>query len=413
MKPIHYWIAGLMFALSLVNYFDRTILSVAAPGIMREFSLTPTQMGVVFSAFQISYTLLMAPGGRWADRFGPRNVLTVMAVGAGLLTALMPLGGRPGLGSLIGVVPALVIVRLGFGAFTAPLYPATGRMNANWIPARHRTRVQALANSGAGFGGAVSPLLFSAMINKLGWRQSFVMAGLASIAIGVVWFFSVRDRPTAAEAVAPKWGLLLKDRNMRWLIVGFAAIDYFEYIFFFWLYYYLGEVRQLSPADTAFYTTIPFVAWVVMMPFGGWVTDVLAARFGAKVGMRSIAAGSMLCSVVCLIAALNVGDTKTLVALLSLAFGFCSIADVVYWSAVISISGSQVGAACGLMNTGGNLGGGIAPLLTPIIAGAYGWSAALYFGGGVALISLYSWLFIDASRPCDLGGEVDAAGQSG
>ena len=399
----------MMFAFSLVNYFDRTILSVAAPGMMKEFSLSPTQMGVVFSAFQISYTLLMAPGGRWADQFGPRNVLTIMGLGAGLLTALMPLGGTPGLGSLIGVVPALVIVRLGFGAFTAPLYPATGRMNASSIPAHHRTRIQGLVNSGAGFGGAVSPMLFSAMIGRFGWRQSFVMAGMASIAVALVWFFTVRDRPAADAVMAPKWGLLLKDRNMRWLVVGFAAVCYFEYIFFFWLYYYLGEVRKLSPADTAFYTTIPFVAWVVMMPLGGWVTDLLAARFGSKAGMRSIAVGSMLCSVVCLMAALNAGDTRTLVALLSLAFGFCSIADVVYWSAVISISGSQAGAACGLMNTGGNLGGGIAPILTPIIAGAYGWSAGLYFGGLVALIGLFAWLFIDPSSSCDLHSEPEAA----
>lgn len=402
-----------MFAFSLVNYFDRTILSVAAPGMMREFSLSPTQMGTVFSAFQVSYTLLMAPGGRWADQFGPRIVLTIMGLGAGLLTALMPLGGTPGLGSLIGVVPALVLVRLGFGAFTAPLYPATGRMNANWIPARHCTRIQSLVNSGAGFGGAVSPLLFSAMIGWFGWRHSFVMAGAASIVVALVWFFTVRDRPAAAVAVvAPKWGALLKDRNIRWLVIGFAAVDYFEYIFFFWLYYYLGEVRKLSPEDTALYTTIPFIAWVVMMPLGGWAADALVARFGAKAGMRSVAAGSMLCSVVCLMGALNAADTKTLVALLSLAFGFCSIADVVYWSAVIRISGSQVGAACGLMNTGGNIGGGIAPVLTPVIAGAYGWSAGLFFGGLVALIAMFAWWFIDPSKPCDLGSEPETAGRS-
>src|SRR3954447_26338691 len=92
------WISAMMFALSVINYFDRTILSVAAPSMMKEFSLSPTSMGAVFSAFLISYTLLMTPGGRWSDRFGPRNMLGVMAIGSGLLTALMPLGGIPGLG---------------------------------------------------------------------------------------------------------------------------------------------------------------------------------------------------------------------------------------------------------------------------------------------------------------------------
>lgn len=77
------WIAALMFALSVVNYFDRTILSVAAPGMMKEFSLSPTSMGAVFSAFLLSYTILMTPGGRWSDRFGPRNMLAGMALGSG------------------------------------------------------------------------------------------------------------------------------------------------------------------------------------------------------------------------------------------------------------------------------------------------------------------------------------------
>ncbi|MBI2686447.1 MAG: MFS transporter [Acidobacteria bacterium] len=400
MKPVHYWIGALMLAFSLVNYFDRTILSVAAPGMMKEFDLTPTGMGVVFSAFQISYTALMTPGGRWSDRFGPRNMLAVVGIGAGLLTALMPLGAIPGLGIWIGVIPALVIVRLGFGAFTAPLYPATGRMNANWIPSGHRTRLQGLVNSGAGFGGAVSPILFSAMIARYGWRTSFVFAGAASIALGLVWFFTVRDRPFAVSPTQPEWGPLLRDRNMQWLIIGFAAVDYFEYIFFYWLFYYLGEVRKLSPDDTAFYTTIPFLAWVVMMPAGGLLTDLLIKRYGTKKGMRAVAMSCMTLSVLCLVAALRApdGNTNTLVALLSLAFGFCAIADVVYWSAVISISGTQVGAACGLMNTGGNLGGGIAPVLTPMIASAYGWSAGLYFGAVIALIGLFAWLFINPQK---------------
>jgi ACS family glucarate transporter-like MFS transporter len=185
---------------------------------------------------------------------------------------------------------------------------------------------------------------------------------------------------------------------MRWLVIGFSAICYFEYIFFFWLYYYFGEVRKISAADTAFYTSMPFLAWVVMMPLGGWLADLSIERFGARSGMKWIAIGTMLCSVACLMGALMANDTRTLVALLSLAFGFCSVADIVYWSAVISIFDSQAGTAGGLMNTGGNVGGGIAPVLTPVIASHYGWSAGIAFGGLIALIGLLAWLFIDPSR---------------
>ncbi|MFH7813469.1 hypothetical protein ACH0C8_16305, partial [Acetobacter lovaniensis] len=83
-----------------------------------------------------------------------------MALGSGLFTALMPLGGIPGLGSLIGVIPGLFVIRLGFGVFTVPLYPAAARMNAIWMPPLQRARVLGFVNAGAGFGGAVSPILF-------------------------------------------------------------------------------------------------------------------------------------------------------------------------------------------------------------------------------------------------------------
>jgi ACS family glucarate transporter-like MFS transporter len=404
MNATQLWIALLMFGFSLMSYFDRTILSVAAPGIIKEFSLSETEMGVVFSAFQFSYMLVMIPGGRWADRFGPRLVLAAMGAGAGIFTALLAAAGRPGLGALIGIVPAFVLMRLAFGVVTAPLYPTTARMNANWIPAGLRSRVQGIVNSGAGFGGAVSPMLFSWMIRSAGWRQSFVLAGGVTIAGALVWYFTVRDRPhgaapsTGASAPPPRWRPLLKDANLQWLTAGYFAVDYFEYIFFYWLYYYLGEVRKLSPSDTAFYTTLPFVAFLVMVPLGGWAADRIASAMGARKGLRLVGAAGLGLSAVFLCVGVNMADINLAVGLISLALGFCAISDVVFWTATIGIAGEQTGAACGILNTGGNLGGFFAPLLTPVIARQFGWSAGLYFGGFVALLGLFSWFRIDPER---------------
>src|SRR5579862_2139639 len=81
-------VVALMVSFSVMSLFDRTIMSIAAPTIIKELGLSETQMGIVFSAFTFSYALLMIPGGALADRLGPRLMLSFMGLGAALFTAL-------------------------------------------------------------------------------------------------------------------------------------------------------------------------------------------------------------------------------------------------------------------------------------------------------------------------------------
>src|SRR3954468_24329467 len=117
-------LVGLMFAFSVMSYFDRTIMSIAGPQIMKEFGIAPTQMGSIYSAFLLGYFLVMIPGGHLADRLGPRVTLGLMGLTAALFTGLTALGGTPGLGTYLGAVPAFIAIRFCMGIGTAPLYPA-------------------------------------------------------------------------------------------------------------------------------------------------------------------------------------------------------------------------------------------------------------------------------------------------
>src|SRR5579864_2356893 len=149
-------IVTLMFALSAMSYFDRTVMSIAGPGIMKDFHISETEMGSVFSAFLLSYTIFMTPGGGLADRFGGRRVLAVAGLGAALFTGLTSICGPTGLGAYLGVVPAFIVVRLAFGVCTSPLYPSTGRIAAAWIPPNQQARVQAIIMGAAAIGAAVA-----------------------------------------------------------------------------------------------------------------------------------------------------------------------------------------------------------------------------------------------------------------
>jgi len=417
-------IVCLMFALSVISYFDRTIMSIAGPSIIKEFRLSETGMGTVYSAFTLGYALLMIPGGRLADRFGPRKVLTFMALGSALFTALTAVGAKPGLGAFFGIIPSLIIMRLGFGFCTAPLYPTCGRVNANWVPLTQRARVQGVVNAGAGFGGAVAPVLFAWLIARIGWRFSFCIAAGVTVALGIVWFVYVRDyppqhpsvahaadltsTPTSAVRQPPRnapWHILMTNRNVILLTSGYLMVGYFQYIFFYWIYFYLGEIRRLSASKSAFCTSMLFLTFGSMMSIGGWISDRVVRSYGRKAGYRIVGAGGLGLGAVLLYAGVNSEETVTAVALMSLALGCSAVSDVTFWAAAIDVAGQEVGSVCGIVNAGGNIGGLIAPIMSPLIAASLGWSAALYVGSAMAAIGFLTWLGVDATRAIDYSRE--------
>jgi ACS family glucarate transporter-like MFS transporter len=395
---------ALMVALSALSYFDRTIMSIAGPTVMKEFSISETAMGTVYSAFLLSYTIFMTPGGWIADRFGPRAVLTVTGFGTALLTGLTAYCGKPGLGALLGIVPSFLIVRFLLGVLTAPLYPSCGRMAANWIPMTAQGWVQALIMAGAAVGAAISPIAFSRMIEAYGWRVSFLLAAAITAGIIAVWFWSVRDYPSDQAGSAPKarvaskWRILLTDRNLMLLTLGYFLVNYFEYIFFYWIYYYFGQIRHLGARETALATTVLFITMAVMTPLGGKLSDILVKRKGQKFGRRSVSMAGMAISALLLFLGAGGFGVVTTVALLSLALGFATCSEGPFWAVAIEISGEHVGAACGIFNTGGNLGGMLAPVLTPMIAAHFGWAGGLYFGSLMVLIGMLTWLLVDPGK---------------
>jgi sugar phosphate permease len=408
-------IAALMVALSVISYFDRTIMSIAGGHIIQEFSLSETEMGSVHSAFIFSYALLMIPGGHLADRFGPRLVVGIMGLGSALFTGLTALGGRPGLSTYFGIVPSFLAIRLGLGIFTAPLYPSCAKINSVWFPLVKRARVWGVIAAGAGIGGAASPVLFSWMIGRFGWRASFWAAAIVTAMLGLLWLRYVRDRPEEHPSVGTEgsrflgldgtpiqptksgvpWQKLLADRNLMLLTLSYLTVGYFEYIFFFWIFYYLVEIRHMGQSQGAICTTILFLTWMVMTPIGGWVSDCLMLRHARKIGRRIVPIVSLTTSAILLYIGANLNEPIAVAAVLSLALGFASASDASFWASAIELGGREAGAACGIMNTGGNVGGFVAPILTPFIASFAGWTWGLYFGSIVVLVGVVTWLFID------------------
>ena len=172
------------------------------------------------------------------------------------------------------------------------------------------------------------------------------------------------------------------------------ATGYFQYIFYFWTYCYFGTIRHMGARAAALGTTVLFVMVTITSPLGGWISDRLSESVGRKLGRRIVAMGSLLLAPVCLLLATRLTDHLMVGAAVSIAMGFAGTCEGPFWASAIDIGGSGVGAACGILNGGGNAGGFLGPLLTPIIASFAGWSwgvnvaCLLSVAGGLVLLGV-------------------------
>ena len=184
--------------------------------------------------------------------------------------------------------------------------------------------------AGAGIGGALSPFLFPLLIARWGWRFAFAATGAATLVVALSWFLvtqtdaqlsdatQARSRPKAA------WRSLLSNRQLILITLSYLATCYFEYIFFYWTYYYLGEIRHASARQSATFTSIMFLAWMVLAPVGGRVSDALSRRWGGQRGRRLTPIVGLVLSAVVTVIAIALTNTTASALMLALALG-------VYW----------------------------------------------------------------------------------
>jgi MFS family permease len=374
-------------------------MTAAGPSMMHDFGLSPTAMGSIYSAFILGYALFMIPGGHLSDQIGGRRMLALMGIFSAFFTGLTALTGTSLAPAWISTAAVLMAIRFGLGIVTAPLYPACALVMRNWIPVVFYARVQGLINAGSSVGAAVSPVFFAWLLTRFEWRTPFLLAALAPAMLAAVWYWFARDAPPerardvkVSKQVRPSapWLALFTDRNLLLLTSAYGALGYFQYIFFYWMYYYFGQVLHLGESASARYTALMFVVEGIMMPVGGLVSDRLARTHGPQFGRRWVPIVSLTLAAA-LAGAGTVNTGFTAVACFSLAFGVAACCEGPFWATVTEIGADHVGSASSILNTGAQVGGFFAPVLTPFIAERFGWSWALYAGvlvvcsGAVAL----------------------------
>ena len=403
-----------LFLISTMSYLDRVNLSIAGPTVQKEFGLTNVQLGYVFSALVWGYALFQTAGGRMADRFGPRWVLTLGILwwsGFTALTAAVPAG-------IAGALFLLIAMRFILGAGEAVMFPASNRLVASWIPTTERGIANGIVFGGVGAGLVLAPPLINWIISNWGWRWSFFIRVPVGIVVALLWYWLARDSPrqhpwstkkevdhieagipASKQAKGPvkpaSWGTIFGTRPILFVTASYFAFGYTAWIFFTWFYKYLKDVRGLDLKASTFYTMLPGVGMALCSPLGGWISDVLTKRYGKRVGRCGIGVvGLAGASLFITIGALSESAQMASI-FLACGIGSLYLAQSSYWAVTADIAGPSAGSVSGLMNMGGQVAGAITAILTPWIAQEYGWTASFLTPAVLCALGALLWLMVD------------------
>jgi MFS transporter, ACS family, glucarate transporter len=403
-----------VFLIGAISFLDRVNISIAGQAVQRDFNLSNVQLGYVFSAFVIGYALFQVPGGRLADRFGPRSVITAGVLWWSLFTtftALVPAG----LGCSLWM---LVAVRFLLGVGEAVVYPASNRLIANWIPTAERGVANGFIFAGVGAGAGITPPLITYILIHWGWHWSFYVSALIGLVAGVAWYLLARDTPRdhpwigkqevahieaglpapvkvlETHSVAP-WGTILGNRHIGFVALSYFAYGYSAFIFFSWFFIYLNKVRGLDLKSSTFYSMLPFLAMATCSPVGGWIADVLTRRYGRRAGRCGMGVVGLAGAAVFIALATQVASAQIACIFLTCGAGSLYLAQSSYWAVSADIAGPSAGSVSGLMNMGGQLGGAVTATLTPMIADSFGWPASFLTAAALCALGSIAWLFVN------------------
>jgi MFS transporter, ACS family, hexuronate transporter len=295
LRGLRWWIVGLIFLATLINYIDRLTISVLAPVITRDLGLTNTEFGGIITWFLLAYTISQGLSGKLYDRVGTKRgfVCSIMLWSVAAIAHAFARG-----------LASLSVFRFVLGFGEAGNWPGAAKTVAEWFPIRERAFGMAIFNSGAAIGSVVAPPLIVWLSLSYGWQTTFIVTGSLGFAWLVLWllFYQTPDRHKwlgekerqliregqradeaahgfVAQASAPLgWRELLRYRQVWAIVVSRFLTDPVWWLYISWLPKYLADARGFSLTKIGLFAWVPYVAADAGSLSGGWASGYLIAR---------------------------------------------------------------------------------------------------------------------------------------
>lgn len=414
---VRWWIVGMLTLFSFVSYLQRINISVAAELMAPELHLSKVQMGQIFSSFLIGYAIFQIPGGLFADRFGTRITLGLSALLWGASTLLTGFVPAPMQVTFSTTFILLWCVRFLLGCAEATTYPVGALAIHNWILPPGQGFANSMMFAGTSLAAAFSSSFVAWLMVRFGWRNGFFLTSVPAFVIALAWWLFSTNRPrehrfvneaelvltnpdsgTAHIAPGKLRGLLGKPKILL-LCLSYVAEGYLLFIYVFWLYIYLVEVRHFSILNGGLVATLPWLTGLCLTPLGGLVADRIALRRGRIVAAKYVVMTGYSLAGLLLFAAAYAPARALCVASLCLSVGFLMASEASFWVSATWLAGEGAGTVSGLMNTVGILGGVLSTSLVPVLVARFSWLVALGSGTVVALGCVLVWIVI--GRPVD------------
>lgn len=387
---VSWLLVGLLFFAAMINYIDRGSLSVAAPSLGPELSLSPKQMGFLLSAFFWSYTGFQLLSGWLADRF---PVTWVFSIGFFIWSAATVCSG------FASGLLTLAMFRFILGAGESVAFPCYSKVIAAAFAVEKRGLPNSLLDAGTKIGPAIGTLAGAFLVARYGWRVMFIVLGVGSLVWLVPWLLWSSRLQTVATGL-PNGGpgmLTIASRKDAWgTFLGNFCYTYAYYFLLTWLPLYLVKERHVTLEMMGVLGSIPFWGGALSAVFCGWLSDRLIRRGGSPTRVRkTFVVSGLLLSTVSVPAAM-VSDLKVSIALLCLAYVAFGMYASNHWAITQTLAGAEAaGKWTGLQNTVGNLSGIIAPNVTGFLiegTGNYFW--AFVSPAIIAVAGVFCYLFM-------------------
>jgi len=405
--------------LAIITYVQRVAISQAAPLMQQDLGLTKIQMGLVFSAFSLTYALFEIPWGFAGDRWGARKVVTGIVTAWSLFTAAT--GWAWNLAALVGA-------RGLFGMFQAGCFPNIARMFANWLPTSERVRAQGIMWLSARWGGAFAPLLVVLLLDYMSWRRAFEVFGLAGILWAVVflWWFrdDPRDHPAVNEAELERipsgagvasghgeipWRRFLGSKAV-WLLCGqYMCLNFGWQFYVTWLPTYLVEARGVELHRSALLAGLPLFFGGLGSLACGFVSSLLDRLTGnVKVARRLLTGAGFSGAAVCFVLSIHIQSPAWAMVALGVASFSNDLVMPPSWATCMDIGGRLCGTLAGTMNMMGGFVAAMAPAVVALILQRTNdnWAITFYLSAAIYFMGTFFWLALDPTEPIDAGAET-------